>query len=193
MCPACFVCGRQAGGMPYITRVEPCEEIERDRSRKFWRVTESAFFRVVAAIKLLVSGLQDPSVDFAFSGSRLRFPQSLNYLAALLNNLVMFLFPGSRDSFEHLLEPGLTISVFWRKISSADKRFQIGHQPDAHWPAAPAGGCLDKRHVNPVNIGAFFPVHLNVHELPVHDRGHFFVLKRFVRHDMAPVTGGIAN
>jgi hypothetical protein len=52
---------------------------------------------------------------------------------------------------------------------------------------------LHKRHVNAINIGALFPVHFDVHKFAVHDRGHVFVFERFVRHDMAPVTGGITN
>jgi hypothetical protein len=30
-------------------------------------------------------------------------------------------------------------------------------------------------------------------KLTIHERGDFFVFERFVRHDMAPVTGGITN
>ena len=45
--------------------------------------------------------------------------------------------------------------------------------------------------MNAVNVGTFFTVHLNIHELAVHDCSHFFIFERFVRHHVAPVAGGI--
>src|SRR4029077_6157857 len=79
-----------------ITRIKSRQEIQRDRPRKFWSITESGFFWVVTAIKLLVSGLQNRRVDLAFAcrarfrrtGDRrsLRFAQRCNDLAALLDN-----------------------------------------------------------------------------------------------------------
>ena len=177
-----------------VTCVEPREKIERDRTRKFRGVTKPTLLWVVTAIKLLESGLQDRRVGFTFKRcSFLRFPQHRSDLAALLDNLIVIFLPGGRDFFEHFLEARLTISVFRRKISSAHKRFQIWRQPDAHWPAATAGRCLHEGHVNAINIGPLFPVHLYVHKVAIHDRGHFFVFERFVFHHVAPVTSGITH
>src|SRR5439155_4363449 len=45
-----------------IASVEPRKEIQRDGTRKFRGVTESAFLWIVTAIELLVSGVQNFSI-----------------------------------------------------------------------------------------------------------------------------------
>ena len=52
---------------------------------------------------------------------------------------------------------------------------------------------LDGGHVYGVYIGSFFTVHLNAYEVLIHKFGDTFVFKRFVFHNVAPVTGGISN
>jgi hypothetical protein len=49
-----------------IARVESREKIERHRPGKLWSVTEAAFFRIVTALNLPISGIQDRCVDFPF-------------------------------------------------------------------------------------------------------------------------------
>src|SRR5438445_13142968 len=133
---ACF-CAGQARGMPYIARIKSREEIERDRTLKFRRIAESAFFRVITAVKLPVSGIQDCRVDPGLRRSRrLRLPQRRNNAGALLDNLVVIFLPSGRDSFQHFSEAGLTVPIFRRKIGSTHTRLQIRGEPKAHWPAA---------------------------------------------------------
>ena len=105
----------------------------------------------------------------------------------------MVLLPGSGDSFEHFREPRLAPAIFRRKISAADERLQVGREPHAHRPAAAAGRRLNESHVNAVDVRPFFAIDLDVHELAIHDRGDLRVLERFVRHDVAPVAGRIAD
>src|SRR5436190_11054370 len=148
-----------------IACVESHQEIERHWSRKFWGVTEAAFLWVVAAVNLLVSGIQDSCVDFPLrSCRRLRFAQGRNNLATLFNNLVVILLPSRRDSFKHVFESRLTVPLLWWKISSSDKWLQVWCQPDTHRPSATARGRLDKGHVNAVNIRPLFPVYFDVHK-----------------------------
>ena len=105
----------------------------------------------------------------------------------------MVLFPSRRDPFQDFSETRLTVSVFRREIGAADEWFQIGCEPDAHRPAAAAGRCLDEGHVNAIDVGPFFTIDFDVHKVAVHDRGGRFIFERFVRHDVAPVTGGVTN
>ena len=114
-------------------------------------------------------------------------------LLSLFGNLLVVFLPGSRDSLQDLFETGLTISILRRKIGSADKRLQVRRQPDAHRPAATAGGRLHKSHVNAIDIGAFLAIDFDVHKLAIHDRGHLFAFEGFMRHDVAPVAGRIAD
>ena len=48
-------------------------------------------------------------------------------------------------------------------------------------------------HVDAVQVGAFFAVDLDVDEVLVHEGGDGFVLEGLVRHDVAPVAGGVAD
>lgn len=44
-----------------------------------------------------------------------------------------------------------------------------------------------------VDIGPLLAINLDVHEKLVHHRGRHRVLEALMRHDMAPVAGGIAD
>ena len=81
------------------------------------------------------------------------------------------------------------------EIGAGKKRgVVIGSQEHGQGPAAASlGQELMGILVNLVQVWPFLPVNLDVDEQPVHDFGGFRVLKRFVRHDMAPVAGGIAD
>ncbi len=83
--------------------------------------------------------------------------------------------------------------VFRREISSPDKRFQLGRQPNTHRPAATAGRRLDKRHVNSIDVRTLFAIDLNVHKLAIHDRSDICLFEFLVRHYVAPMTGGISD
>ncbi|MBB3710205.1 hypothetical protein FHS67_006566 [Aminobacter aminovorans] len=51
----------------------------------------------------------------------------------------------------------------------------------------------ERRHVDLVDIRPFLAVDLDVDEESVHDFGDFGVLEAFMRHDVAPVAGGITD
>ncbi len=105
----------------------------------------------------------------------------------------MVLLPRPGDLLEHLPETGLTVAIFRRKISPADKRFQIRRKPDAHRPTAATSGRLDECHINAIDVWPFLAINFDVHEFTVHDGRRLVVFKRLVRHDVAPVTSGIPD
>ena len=79
------------------------------------------------------------------------------------------------------------------EIGSRPEGLLLRGQQHREGPAAGAGlgdtGChIDRIHVRPL-----LPVHLDGEKGPVDRLCHRFVLKRFVRHDMAPVAGGVSN
>src|SRR5438105_13045751 len=105
----------------------------------------------------------------------------------------MALLPRRRDSFQYLRKTGVAVSIYRRKISSADEWFQIGREPDTHRPTTAAGCRLDEGHVNAIDIRPFFTIDFDVHKLAIHDRGRLFVLERLVCHHVAPVTVRITD
>src|SRR5206468_11129620 len=90
-------------------------------------------------------------------------------------------------------ESRLTKSVFRWEIGSADKRFEVWSKPYTHGPAAAARRRLHEGHVNAIHIGALFAIDFNVHILAIHDFGGGSIFEGLMRHDVAPVTGGITD
>ena len=83
--------------------------------------------------------------------------------------------------------------VFWRKVGPAKKGLQIGREPDAHRPSAAPSQPLHIAHVETVHIGTFLAVDLHIDKVLVHQGGDLGILEGLVRHDVAPVAGGIAD
>lgn len=48
-------------------------------------------------------------------------------------------------------------------------------------------------HVDLVNVRPFFPIDLDIDVVGIHQVGNVGIFEAFVRHDVAPVTGGVAN
>src|SRR5205823_7604073 len=130
-----------AGFVLRIARVESRQKIQRHRSWKLRCRAEPAFFVIETARKLFVGGLKKSLVDLS-SASRLRvlrFAKRFHNLRSLLGNFFVVLFPSGGNPLENFSKSRLTVAIFRRKISSADKRFQIRRKPDTHRPTAAAG------------------------------------------------------
>ena len=120
-------------------------------------------------------------------------PQVRGQLPALLDHLVA---PGPirlGDGGQHAGKAGHPVPVLGRKVGAAEERLERGGQEDAHRPAAAAGHGLHRGHVDVVQVGALLAVDLDRHEVAVQLLGDGRVLERLVRHDVAPVTGRIAD
>src|SRR6266446_9486912 len=177
-----------------IARVEARQKIKRDRARKFWGATETAFLRVKSSRKLLVSRLQNDGINFSGGGLVFgSFAQCINNVRALARDFFAIVLPCFGDSLQNSLESRMTKSVFRWEIGSADKRFELWSKPYARGPATAARCCLDESHVNAIHIESFFAIDFNVHKLAIHDFGGGSIFERLVRHDVAPVTGGITD
>src|SRR5256714_6587309 len=177
-----------------IARVEARQKIQRDRPRKFWGTTETAFVRIKSSRKLLVSRLQNNGINF--SGRSLvfgSFAQCINNVRSLPRNFCAIIFPGFGNPLQNSLESRMTKSVFRGEIGSTDKRCELWSKPYAHRPAATARCCLDESHVNAIHIGSLFTIDFNVHKLASHDVGGGSIFEGLMRHDVAPVTGGITD
>jgi hypothetical protein len=84
-------------------------------------------------------------------------------------------------------------AVARRKVRAAEERLAIRRQPDAHRPAARSGQRLHRRHVDGVDVGPLFAIDLDADVELVHRRGDLLVLEGFLLHDVAPVTGRVAD
>ncbi len=97
------------------------------------------------------------------------------------------------DRVEDARQAWHAVPVLGREVGAAEERREAGGQEDRHRPASGAGHRLNGGHVDVVEVGALLAVHLDRHEALVHERGDLGVLERLALHDVAPVTGGVAD
>ena len=98
-----------------------------------------------------------------------------------------------RHLAQHVDEGRPAVARRFRKIGAAPDRLALRRQEHRQRPAALLAQMMQRRHVDLVDVGAFLAVDFDVDEQLVHHRRGGFVLEALVRHDVAPVAGGIAD
>ncbi len=117
----------------------------------------------------------------------------LGDLRALLLCLGTAVGPHVRDGRQDRPEGGEAVAGLGRVVGAGVERFALRGQEGGEGPSASAGHRLDGVHVDRVQVGAFLPIDLDRDEVPVHQRGGLDVLEAFALHDVAPVTGRVAD
>ncbi len=125
--------------------------------------------------------------------SRRHVLQLFGNIRARKFDLGAFRFPNVRELSKQLAEAGTAVTRIGREIGTTEKRLEFGREPNRHGPSTAAGGGLHEEHVDTVDIGALFAVHLDGNEVAVQQFRDAFVFERFVRHDMAPVASGVTD
>jgi len=175
-------------------QVEPEQELHRRGGRKLGRVPEAA----PPGIELLAVTAR----SFAQQRFGQRVVRRLGLRAALhrlgerarlADDVAAPLAIQLGDPAQDLRKARDTMPRLRGEVRSADERLALGCQEHGHRPAAAAGHRDDGLHVDRVEVGALLAVDLDVHEEVVHERGRGRILERLVRHDVAPVAGGIAD
>ena len=98
-----------------------------------------------------------------------------------------------RDLAQHVDESRAAVARRLRKISAAPDRLAVGGEKHGQRPAALLAQMMQRRHVDLVDVGALLAIDFDVDEQLVHHRGGGGILEAFVRHDVAPVAGGVAD
>jgi len=101
--------------------------------------------------------------------------------------------PGSREIFEDCRKAGPAAAVVGRRIGSSEEWFAIGREKNRHGPAAAAGGGLNVKHIDAVDVGALLAVDLYRDEMVVEELGDRGILERLAFHHVAPVAGRVAD
>jgi len=108
-------------------------------------------------------------------------------------DFVAFVAPDACDFAKHMLETRLAVPADLGKIGAAPEGRAIRCQEHGKGPAPMRAQSMDGIHVDLVDIRPLFTVDLDIDEMLVHQLSRERILKALVRHDMAPVAGGIAN
>jgi hypothetical protein len=114
------------------------------------------------------------------------------FSSASVQAFALFL-PNAVNGFHHLDEARPAVSRHRRKIGPAPKGSAGGRQKHGQWPAALLAHGRQSCHVDLVDVGPLLAIHLDIDEEPVHDVGNFGFLEAFMRHDVAPVAGRVAD
>ena len=84
-------------------------------------------------------------------------------------------------------------SLFPREVSAGKEGFAFGGEKHIQGPTATPGHCLTHGHVDLVDIGTLFAIHLDGDETVVERCRYGVIFERLVCHDVAPMAGGIAD
>ena len=105
-----------------------------------------------------------------------------------------WLMTASRSSRQALATPRVSR---WKyvtgEVGAAVEGLPVRGHEHRHGPSALARHGLGGGHVDGVDIRAFLTIHLDRHEMLVHDGGNLLILERLVCHHVAPVAGGVAD
>ena len=78
-------------------------------------------------------------------------------------------------------------------IGAAVERPAFRSQEDRHRPASLAGHGHHRLHIKTIDIGPLLTVDLDAHKMFVHERRGLRVFERLMRHDVAPMAGGVSD
>ena len=81
----------------------------------------------------------------------------------------------------------------FRKICARPKRLLVRCQKHGKRPAAGTVHGNTRRHINRIHIGTLLPVNFDWNKGAVEHCRYFLRFEGFMRHDMAPVAGGITD
>ena len=112
----------------------------------------------------------------------------------LLGDRLRLLAIGGGDPRKKIGKTGQAVARSLREIRSPEEGRLVRRQEHRQRPAAaPLRQHRVRRLIDLIEIGPFLAVDLDVDEQVVHQRRDALVLERFVRHDVAPMAGGIAD
>ena len=164
--------------------------------RKLGRAAETAVALVEGPAQLLAGEVQRDGGQLAgMAALGQEFRKSRLQALILFANGGALLVKEGRHPFQQLGKARQAVTGLGREIGAGEKGTQIlGIEKHRQRPAPGTpgeqlvGGLIDA-----VQVRTLFPVHLDVDEQAVHERGGGRILEGFVGHDMAPVTGGVAD
>jgi len=101
--------------------------------------------------------------------------------------------PSLAQAQQDLRKPRPPIALLGREVGSAEEGFSLRRHEHGQRPTAALTLHLDNFLIDVVEVGALLAIDLDVDEALVHQARDGGFLERFVRHDVTPVTRGVAH
>ncbi len=169
------------------------QEAEELGLREFGRAPDAAIDRID---RLQHSGAEIGKCGIArwlgggarWCGLKLR-PQRIG----VLPDLVGLLRVDARHLPQDLHEGRAPEARVFGEIGATPEGLCVGGEEHGERPAALLAERMQRAHIDRVHVGALLAVHLDVDEQLVHHRSGGVVLEALMRHDVAPMAGGIAD
>ena len=175
-------------------QVHAQKELERGGRRELGRAAEPSPLHVELCFE---SAQRLPQEALGQGLSRRRklagLAHRVDECRSLLGHVSPALLVRIRDRDQHLLEAREPVPRLGRVVRAAEEGLALRREEDRHRPAAVPGQRDDRVHVERVDVGPLLAVDLDAHEALVHERRGLVVLEGLVRHDVAPVAGGVAD
>ena len=164
------------------------KENQRGGTGKFWSGAEAAVSLVIIPVQLLESLSQQRDVRRERAALDARAsPQDLRQPASGFPYPLGVGAPVLLDPQDQIPEPVA------RDVRSSEERMQVRRQEERHGPATAARHGQEGAHIDAVDIRTLLPVHLDIDEMPIHQRCRFLILEHLSLHDVAPVAGGVTD
>ncbi|MNC24805.1 hypothetical protein D3C75_728700 [compost metagenome] len=154
---------------------------------------EASVMRLIVLAVQLKSMLKQPGLNLAVAMLTQLLPGLLRHPGADSGHPLRVRLPFFRHLGQQLHQPHPAILPAFGKIRPCKKWRPVRRQQHRQRPPALPGHGLAHRHVHMIHIGPLLPVHLHRNKMRIQQRRHFLILKGLPFHDVAPVTGGIAN
>ncbi len=164
---------------------------------KFWRIAETAVVTIETPCKACCCKFQRVCAKHpGFTCRRgIELRKYTLQLFALRAYFVSMLGKILRHTLHEFTERRHAVARLPWKIRATVKRPLVARVEEHGQRPAATTLCqqLMRSLIDLVNVGAFFAIDLDIDKQLVHERRRALVFKRFVGHDVTPVTGGITN
>ncbi len=180
-------------GQPVAQTSAP-QEIEELRLRKFRRAPDAAMRRVDKLEEAPREILERRVAGDGVGGALLEFwREPFLQRRRVLPHLCLLVAIDARDLLQHMHEGRAAVARLLRKIRAAPEGLGVGGEEHGERPAALLAKLVQRRHVDRIDVGALLAVDLDVDEEVVHHGGGLAILEALMRHDVAPMAGGVAD
>ena len=176
-----------------VAQARAPQEVEELRLRKFRRAAHAALLGIDRGEKAPREIAQRHVVELRARALGLRRLEPRGDGVGVVADLVGLLAINARHGIQYTDESGPSVAFLFGEVGAAPERLGVRREEHGERPAALLADLMQRVHVDRVHVRALLAVDLDVDEQVVHHRRGRLVLEALMRHDVAPMAGGVAD